>query len=157
MHLKKSIDVFLTLLGYFYKLRQLDAYQLFLQVDANLMFIGFFTSPHNLTLINYFYKLILVHQFVLLVTNSWINVSNWFLQIDVKIVKHVAGQYVFFTYYTIVHKTPLTYDLGKIHYSNLQLNVSYLKVESSVCFWIWFLLCKIWIAFEFFKFQHGFS
>jgi len=70
MHLKKSIDVFLTLLGYFYKLRQLDAYQLFLQVDANLMFIGFFTSPHNLTLIKYFYKLILVRQFVLLVTNS---------------------------------------------------------------------------------------
>jgi hypothetical protein len=54
MHLKKSIDVFLTLLGHFYKSKQLDAYQLFLQVDANLMFIGFFTSPHNLMLINFF-------------------------------------------------------------------------------------------------------
>jgi hypothetical protein len=106
-----------------------------------------------LTLINYFYKLILVRQFVLLVTNSWINVSNWFLQIDVKIVKHVAGQYVFFTYYTIVHNTPLTYDLGKIHYSNLQLNVSYLKVESSVCFWIWFYFTKFELHLNFSSFN----
>jgi hypothetical protein len=151
----------------------LNASWSFLQIEAtwclsivftswcNLMFIGFFTSPHNLTLINYFYNLILVGQFVLLITiiviNSWINDSSWFLQLDVKIVKHFAGQYVFFTYHTIFHNTPLAYDLGKIHNFNLQLNVSYLKVESNVCFWIWFVLCKIWIAFEFFKFQHGSS